>query len=106
MCASAPHARLTDLLKRRTGPQIVEGNLKALESLAMVGLVPKVMTILETRGAWDDEAREEEAFVPEGTGGRAASQPSKNPNGVVVSGEPRRKGSGGGGGGSPKVCRR
>lgn len=35
--------------------QIVEDNLKALESLAVVGLVPKVMTILETRGAWEEE---------------------------------------------------
>ena len=35
--------------------QIVEDNLKALESLAMVGLVPKVMTILETRGAWEEK---------------------------------------------------
>lgn len=38
--------------------QIVEDNLKALESLAMVGLVPKVMTILETRGAWEEEKEE------------------------------------------------
>ncbi|CAN0449306.1 unnamed protein product, partial [Laminaria digitata] len=36
--------------------KIVEDNLKALESLAMVGLVPKVLTIFEARGTCDDAA--------------------------------------------------
>lgn len=32
----------------------MDGNLKALETLAMIGLVPKVIAVLETRGVRGD----------------------------------------------------
>lgn len=35
----------------------MDGNLKALETLAMIGLVPKVIAVLETRVAWEGELR-------------------------------------------------
>lgn len=33
----------------------MDSNLKALEYLAMVGLVPEVIAVLETMGAWEGE---------------------------------------------------
>ncbi|CBN77119.1 MEKK and related serine/threonine protein kinases amardillo repeat-containing protein [Ectocarpus siliculosus] len=79
--------------------KIVEDNLKALESLAVVGLVPKVMTILETRGAWDEEGAEGKtaAEAPAGSGlclpqGGEEDSSKKTDNGQKP--PPRRRGSG------------
>ncbi|CAM9912715.1 unnamed protein product, partial [Ectocarpus fasciculatus] len=83
--------------------KIVEDNLKALESLAVVGLVPKVMTILETRGAWDEEEAEggETATAEAPTGSRLlspqAGEEDSSKKTDKDSGQkppPRRRGSG------------
>lgn len=92
--------------------KIVEDNLKALESLAVVGLVPKVMTILETRGAWDEEEAEGEtaAEAPAGSGlwlPQGGEEDSSKKTDNVQKPPPRRRGSGYssiGSGNRPKVC--
>lgn len=85
--------------------QIVDGNLKALESLAMVGLVPKVITILETKGAWEENS--EGVSITQQGGVEMGSGESQEADAAV----PRDKDSitegrrGGEGGGRPKVCK-
>ncbi|CAN0307945.1 unnamed protein product, partial [Ectocarpus sp. 4 AP-2014] len=79
--------------------KIVEDNLKALESLAVVGLVPKVMTILETRGAWDEEEAEGEtaAEAPAESGlwlTQAGEEDSSKKTDNGQKPPPRRRGSG------------
>lgn len=80
----------------------MEGNLKALESLAMVGLVPRVMAVLEARSMWEEDG--EEGLVRVGAGAsRRLSEASDDEAAVTDVLRRRSSSSSGSGGGGPTV---